>query len=306
MDAPNQVIIQEITAIKKPQRIGFINSYSLMIASKKGAFIVNWPDNATIETIYKNNDMFPVYCFLNSKKNAIVTSDPEQVNLYDLEGKITWKSNKQNASTVFTPSDKLYTLSGSTLECNTGKTFEVPGDAPFWYGIISSHPTKEKIFYTNYKPQSNSILFTVNLDEDPVITTSQELPNPSNKSDNMTFAQLHSPCENIIALSYPLNETWTLYNPENNTFILEDIQCRTLAFHPTKSLLAMLTKDGYIELYDFKIKKTISKTTESLGQVPAWESVNERVIDFSEEGDFLAVIVDKKCFVISNLYPKID
>jgi len=305
MNLPKQLTIKEITAVENPKRIGFINSHSLMIASETGASIVNWPDNVTIKNIYKS-DMFPLQCFLNNKKNAIAVSSPFRVNLYNLEGEKTWALNKQNASIVFTPSDTLYALSGSTLECNTGETFNVPGDAPFWYGVIAAHPTKEKIFYTNYEPTSNSVLFTVNLDQDPVVTTSQELPNPSNKSDNMTFAQLHSPCENIIALSYPTNETWTLYNPENHTLILEDIRCRTLAFHPTKSLLAMLTKDGYIELYDFKTKKTISRTTESLGQVPAWESLNERLIDFSEGGDFLAVIVDKKCFVVSNLYPKID
>lgn len=177
-----------------------------------------------------------------------------------------------------------------------------------WKGAITSGSTEEEIFFVKtelVEKELKSSLCTITFVEGmfpPV--SSVALPKNPDPYD-IVNARLHSPISKLIALYCSSSALWRLYDQTNKT--TTDVPaCCSLAFHPNKPFLGMLTKDGFVKIWNIIKQTIIGETSESLGTPEEGTGLVPQQLDFSEDGENLAVIVNYKCFVLSNLYPKND
>jgi len=315
------IIVQKIMAIDKPMRVAFLQKKNtLMIAGKNSVHEVNWKDD---QETGKIADHCLSYCFTNQQRTAVAGSYYKDskgvkklfgvVQLYDAENEaITWgfpfEGKPFGPSCAFTPSGKLYVIEGDgNIRCSDGKSYYFAQAADGYKGIITADNTKEEVIFTRYIDKEKSALHTMNFDRNNATITTDFVPNDFGKP----YAQLHSPISKLTALYYGSSNCWILYDRIKKTAVQTATKllqnCCLLTFHPKKeSLLAMLTNDGFVEIYDFRKDETISRIHNSIGIPTSAASVNERLIDFSPDGENIAVIVNERCFVLSNLYPAND
>lgn len=312
----NEIIIRKITAVKNPFFVSPPIKDELIIASLQKIYLVNWRNNQNLREIC-TTDKLLYSCIFSSDNKLIAAIYGRDVCLYDQDGNKKWEIVRapENPSCTFTASNTLYVLSSGTVQNSKNDIVSMlseknsPGDA------ITAHPIKEQIFYTKSLSEETSALCTINIIDDSIKLSTTELPKIShpNKFSNKPYAQAHSFTNDVIALNYPWSNQWNLYDNAKNMFIeerLADGCCCSLAFHPNESLIALLKTDGFVEIYDFINKKTIKKTTQSLGFVKSDSSVMQNIMNFSQDGNHLAIITfipeDKEykqqCFILSNLY----
>jgi len=313
-----EIVIKEITAISNPNQVSSLNNNNaLLISNPEGIYTVDWKENKKTDDILTGKYTFGI--LPNKQKTAVVVTPIEEgisirckKQLFDIETKkLIWEDNFDinpsfEPSGTFTRSGNLYMVKGDgNIHCSNGKYYYAREAGTGYKGIITSDPTEEKIFFVktdNIANQLKSSLCTTTFNEDlfPQVS-SVELP--KNSTDDIPYARLHSPISKLIALCYPLSIIWNIFDQSKK--IATDVpDCCLLAFHPNKPFLGILTKDGFVEIRDV-IKQTImAKTNESLGTPKDGTAANEGLIDFSQDGENLAVIVNNKCFVLSNLYPK--
>lgn len=310
------ITIQEITAVKKPIFIAFRNENHLMVASQKEIYTIDWKNNKRIEPVL-NPKIDMQNCLYNKQTSSIAAIDCNDVNLYNDQNKKIWHITKapNPISCAFTPNGTLYTMGSGILQNSHNETHStIPGKAPYSYISVVPHPREEKVFYTAYVSLLKSALCTIKMIENArCIFESKDLPIPSmpNKDYNQPYPYAYSPIMDIIALYYPFNNNWSLLNTETNSFIEENLECYNLAFHPKKQLLAIITKDGCVELRDILTKHIILKTAQFLTDIPLSSPLCQTTIDFSKNGDHLAFVVSaendhNKCFVLSNLNQATD
>lgn len=313
----SSIIIQRITAVKEPFFISAPIGERVIITSSKKAYLVNWKQNTKIRKIFTTT-MALQSCTFSSDNGLIAAICGRDVYLYDQEGNKKWEIIRapRNPSCCFTASNTLYELgSGMLQNSNNGivNTSSSNSTRDGWYGPITTHPTKEQIFYTEYISREKSALCDITIIDDRMYLIKKELPKTS--QSNTPYAQNHSFTNDTIALNYGLDNKWNLYDTTKNIFIEERLAnglCCSLAFHPNKSLIAILKTDGFVEIYDFINKKTIKQTTQSLGPIAANSSIMQNIMNFSKDGNHLAIVAfttqqqktsyKKECFILSNLY----
>lgn len=290
-------------------------SKAINTEDKGGACVVNWQTNTKESDIFTNNVIYP-FCFRNQQRTAIALNNIFQVASYNPDGKKTWEFAKEFSISTFSASNTLYVIDSDGIVHNSknSNTFSLPADETrgLMYDQPTAHYSQERIFFTRpcatpAKGTLQSALYTVNIDENGKIAlTWKVMPTIQHPSEYGDLPKpYHSPINDTIAFYYPFADQWCLYNPNNNEFIIEDIDnglCRILAFHPKNSnLLGLLTKDGYGAIYDIAKQTIIMKTEKSLGETTPSNSFNYQMIDFSEDGKYLAVIAGNQCFVLSNI-----
>ena len=304
-----EITIKELTAIEKPTRVAFLrNKNTAMMANENGVYEVDCKKDEKIADMVTG--YYPMFCFPNQQRDAVALFNLQKVKLYDVNKKtISWErpvtfKNNFPPSCAFTRRCLYLIETDGTVYNNLGQTYNIPeASTQGWKGIITTDSIKDKVVFTKYVDESTSALCTINFDEEPVTVTRNGTL--ANKPWDFPNAQCRSLISKLIAICYPLTCIWNIYN-ETDKAVTDVPNCCLLTFHPTKQHLAILTKDGFVEIRDILKQTIIAKTNESLGTPKLATAANERVIDFSEDGENLAVIVNEKCFVLSNLYSAND
>lgn len=313
------IVIQEVTAIERPWQVSSLkDKNTVLVSSPNGSYIVDWKENkktADIFTGKTNPGTFP-----NPQKNAVVITPwgegiRQKTQLYDIETKkVMWEESYDmnpsfGPSYTFAPSGNLYlvTMDGNVHGSN-GKFYYSRDIASDWKGIITSDSTEEEIFFVKtelVEKELKSSLCTITFDKDMFPSVSSvALPKNPDQYD-VVNARLHSPISKLIALYCSSSALWRLYDQTDKT--TTDVpDCCSLAFHPNKPFLGMLTNKGFVKIWNTIKQITIAETNESLGSPEAASGLVGQQLDFSEDGENLAVIVNYKCFVLSNLYPEND
>ncbi len=313
---PKILKVREITAVEEPQYASFLN-HDLMIANAKCAYKVDWKNNAVTKKIFDKE--FMISCFPDNTGKNVAISNLSGVKLYDQNGECTWSitspnNNTMNPSPVFTRSNILYIINATNkkLLSNTGLNCELPKELHdnFYFFKITAHD--EKIFCTtSIERATRQILHQITIHKGASISIdSQELPQrPDSDPEDFAaaFAQEHSPMRKIIALYYlggihRTPDKWELYNLETKQFITKNpLPWDLLTFHPhNPSWVAGFTHEGYLILYDMDKEKMITTTEKPLGRYiqGSCEPLLTRKIDFSPDGKHIALIVNKKCFMV--------
>jgi WD40 repeat protein len=314
MDKPAGINIKEITAVANPLYINFTNEpHIITITEKDNIFYIDWKQNKRIRTIPLS--AYPLSCFTNSQKDMIAITAVEKVTLLKMRERtiqdIPTKYNPWLSASTFTPNNTLYTIEGNGEIHSNPKTNNLPTVESDYRCTITSHHTKEEIYYIDTVRKTDTIpaqlssqLSTLHLDEKPIRISSCELPELSAKPGNLARLLFYSSIGDLIAFYYPWENMWSIYNVIDKKIIKELPRCSVLTFHPKKLIAAILTKKGYIKLYDLEKDRKISETNISSGTPPDMQALNPKCIDFSPDGEYLAVTVNDQCFVLSNLYPK--
>ena len=302
--------VREITAIKQPCRVGFFYNNNLMVANHMNAYVVDPQQNKIIREM-NFSDRCPLTCMLDNKRERIVVADLKNAGLYDKKGRVIYKpvSSTADASYVFAASGILYTMhlqdkqeKQLPLVENTrnGLQYELP-ETVNWspYAIIAAHPFEEKIFCTSHSVVEGQWLNEITIKKTGLKIDTQRLAKP-HSSFTIIHAHQHSPTCGIMAFYYPDVPGWKLYNRLTQKFITKKpLSGHLLAFHPyIPSLLALLDKDGLLSLYDIDKNMITATTQEPLDTPELIASLNEQLIDFSRDGNHIAVIVNDRCFVI--------
>lgn len=329
------IIVQRITAIDNPMRAAFLHKKNtLVINSRDGIYEVNYKENRKTADMIPNNRS--KLCAINQQRDAvavITTFDSEgvhkifgEIKLYDVKKqKLTWRhfftGKPFNPSCIFTPSGILYVIEeDGNVHSSDDKSYYFPEAKSGHKGIITADNEAEKIIFTKYVNDSASALNTIHFDINRPVVTTDLIPNIPCDTVN---AQIHNPKNKIVALHYYFNKIWILYDRINKTAVTTAKKlmqhCCSFDFHPKKeSLLAMLTKDGFVEIYDFRKDKTIARTYNSLWVPTSDSPIKQTSINFSEDGENIVVTVgteryvdknvtfDYRCLVLSNLYPQND
>lgn len=313
------IAIQEVTAIERPWQVSSLkDKNTVLVSSPNGSYIVDWKENKKTADIFTGK-ICPE-TFTNPQKNAVVVKlwgegIRGKTQLYDINTKkVMWEESYDTnpafgPSCTFTPSGNLYmvTMDGNVHGSN-GKFYYNLDIASDWKGLITSDSTEEKIFFVKtelVEKELKSSLSTITFDKDMFPSVSSvALPKNPDQYD-IVNARLHSPTSKLIALYCSSSAIWKLYDQTNKTTI--DMQdCSSLAFHPNKPFLGMLTNNGFVRIWNIIKQMTIAETNESLGTPEQGSGIVGQQLDFSEDGEDLAVIVNYKCFVLSNLYPQND
>lgn len=319
------IIVQRVTAVDNPVRAAFLNKKnSLAIGGKEGIYQVNWKQNKTTSKIIPTSQSHSF--LINQQRDAVAAIDifdnkdtneiSGAIKLYNTTNqKLDWENSfrGEKPSFTFTPSGKLYVFGqNGTIRCNDGKSYHVPQVTRMHEGAITTdNAAEEVIFTTDYINKSCSELYTVHFDAKSSAITEHLILN--NEIDTAK-ARVHSPFSKIVALHYSCKNVWMLYDRSNKRRVITDRHlnnCCSFVFHPkNESLLAIITKDGFVEIYDFRKDKIISKTNNSLWISTSDSPLTQSSIDFSEDTENLVVTVGTKdkdnnrCFVLSNLSPK--
>jgi hypothetical protein len=313
------IVVQEVTAIERPWQVSSLkDKNTVLVSSPNGSYIVDWKENKKTADIFTGKTCPET--FTNPQKNAVVVKQWGQgirgkTQLYDIETKnVMWEESYDTnpafgPSHVFGASGKLYlvTMDGNA-HCSNGKFYYSNDIQSDWKGIITSDSTEEEIFFVKtelVEKELKSSLCTITFVEGMFpLVSSVALPKNPDQYD-LVNARLHSPISKLIALYCSSSAIWKLYDQTNKT--TTDVQnCCSLTFHPNKPFLGMLTKGGFIEIRDIIKQTIVSKTNKSLGTPESGTGLVGQQLDFSQDGENLAVIVNYKCFVLSNLYPKND
>lgn len=313
------IVTKEITAISQPRQVSSLKGgNTLLVSNVEGSFIVDWQTNQKTSDLLIGK--YQIGTFPNKQKNAVVAVPccdgiTGKIQLFDIESKqLKWECETElnpyfDPSYTFAQNGDLYVVKGDgNMRCSNGQ-FYYSRDAQTGYkGIITTHPSEEKIFFTkveNIAGKLKASLGTIKFNKPLFPDVSfDELPENLDADNDRPYAQAHSSIGEIIALCYASTPLWVLYNQITKQIVRNLPNCRLLAFHPNKPLSAMLTKDGFVEISDINTGDIIAKTEKPFEAPSPAEAVNQRLIDFSEDGENLAVIVNDKCFVLSNLYPK--
>lgn len=314
MQSPiKELIVQEITVVKEPICVTFRNKNQIVVASQKRIDTVDWRNNCLEHTL-NSNGMFILNCLYNKKTQCIAAADNSEVILYDDKDKNIWQTTtKPNLSCTFTANDTLYVMGSGILQNSRDKTVvKIPGKQPNLYGNMLPDPKKPRIFYTERISLTESALNTIKIRDNNITFEKQILPIPSkiNEDSNKPYPYAYWPTEKIVALYYIWGNYWNLYDIKNKKFIEENLECYNLAFHPKKPLLALITKEGFVFLRNIFDKTIVAQTSKPLTTVPQDSPLWEKTIDFSEDGDQLALVIvsdnTNQCFVLSNLNKATD
>lgn len=319
------IIVQRVTAVDNPVRAAFLKKKNaLVIGDKKGIHEVDWKQNRLIANMMLTNRSRSFV--INQQRDAVAALhifDNERadkaaglVKLYDTKTqKLEWESSfkEKNPSFTFTPNGNLYVFGkDGNVHCSDGKSYSVGQARRMHEGAITTDNAAEEItFTTDYINKSCSELYTVRFDAKSSAITEHVILN--NEIDTAK-ARVHSPFSKIVALHYSCKNVWMLYDRANKRRVTTDRplnNCCSFVFHPkNESLLAIITKDGFVEIYDFRKDKLISKTNNSLWISNSDSPLTQSSIDFSEDAENLVVTVGTKdknnnrCLMLSNLYPK--
>lgn len=301
MDAP--ITIREITAVPQPGLSAFLKNNRAAIGNKEGWNIVDIQNNTIIKSITPGINRI----ITNKKRNLIASESGETCFLYDTKNNgPLWQHNIDFlARCTFTADDTLWVLNDNgTLFNNQGKEYPLK-NAQYTSSRLCSHPTKKQIFYilevyTEKDGLTKDTLYIANLEGHTPSVTSIPLPFRQfyNTFSNQALPAEHSPLGSIIALYYPCDNCWSLYNYENKeTFGDSDlIGCLNLAFHPTKPIIAMIMKNNLLKLYNFQTQKFVAQS--SIPEEPSLMcGIIQRTIDFSPDGKKLIFTPKNKCFV---------
>ena len=299
MDAP--ITIREITAISKPGFAAFLQNNNTATITGRTCSVVDLAHDVSIIGIPLEK---PNRVIINDKKNLIAAANHDTCVLYDTE---TYSTKWQHTIEImdrlaFTPDDTLWVLTKKGMLFNSiGKTYQIP-HAVYTDINICSHPRKQQLFYT--KPEENlakSILYALKIKND--IPTIEPMLIPprliSNFFDNSAMLSLHAPTENIVALYYPIDGNWSLYNYTEDRIINDAafVECNNLAFHPNKAIVAMVMKNKLLRLYNFKTNTLLAEINLPNPPFPSTTAINQRTMDFSIDGNRLIFMLADKCFV---------
>lgn len=327
------IVVQRITAITNPLRANFLHKkHSLMIASKGGIHEVDWKQDKPIRCIIPMQDFNT--CCINQQRNAVAGMNYDSLGktttyLYDVNKEaITWQqtfaNNPSFPTCTFTPSGNLYVVDNhGDIHCSNNKSYVLPKTEQGLITNVVADNTEEKIIFAQYINDERSILKTVTFNADQTLITKSFVKNaPHTKEDpseDTPKTKKHSPIQKLVACHFYLNNFWFLYDHTNATFIEKTTElskdCCSLAFHPKNaSQLALLTKKGFVKIYDFRKNETISETRNSLWVSTSNSRITQSDIDFSEDGENIAVVIGTKrydknnniLFILSNLYSKKD
>jgi len=263
------------------------------------------------------------------------------VERYDVtKQEVTWTlpligfdSKQASLEYTFTPSGKLYVFDQKgSIYCDDGKKYLLDTTERHITNVTADS-TEEKIIFADYNG-SRSDLHTISFDEKSRALYSGEYAvNGEESSRGPNFLQtkltpkqpitphveknalnpffnnwkrIHSPISKLIALYS--KSFWVLFDLEARKEVeaAQEIlkNCCALAFHPKEeSLLAILTKDGSVILYDHRKNKIIAQTNNPLG---ISKRIKKSCIQFSKNGETIGLIINKMLFVLSNLYQKND
>jgi hypothetical protein len=306
-----KVVPIEVTAIIQPFCASFIDANTLFIGARTGGHLVKWRENIKDRTVFTDN--CGSYCFPNTKKDKVIFSNQDSVTMYDLKGTKLWQIPGSLQSCVFTSDDIAWVIDQktNTILNSNHQDHQLSGKTDFTYSIIAAHPRKKEFFYTHAHENASEIeskLYKVNLSHDGerICVDDEELPDPTKKNNIFNQPYVQACNQNgIIALYYPFSDSWSLYHRKDKKFIAENLcegTCSLLAFHPVNScVVAILTRDGFIKLYDMLTKSIVDITSTTLGSSHQVDSLSERLIDYSDDGNDLVVIIEKKCYVLSGL-----
>lgn len=330
------IVVQRITAVDNPLRAKFLHKKnSLMVAAAQdGVYEVDWQQNKTTRLMIPTQDSNT--CTINQQRDAVAAMNYQgrqsTTYLYDVnKEKITWQltlsNNPSSPTHTFTQSGKLCVVENQgIIHCSNGKSYDLPRTEPGLITHVVADSTEEKLVFTQYANNEKSALKTVALDTNPISITKDFIKNVPPTKENPVGDTLetkkYSPISKLVACHFYFNNFWFIYDFAKKDFIEKTTKlfknCCTLAFHPkNESQLALLTKDGFVEIYDFLKNETVKRTNYSL-LIPTPDSpIAQSDIDFSEDGEKLAVTLgterydkdrnitfDYRLLVLSNLYSK--
>ena len=309
-----KITTQEITAIGKPFFVTFIDKKELMVASHEKAYVLDWKENEKIHETINFNPHIQNFLY-DKKEKSIALMLNRSVKLYNQQTKKigpTIEAPRPIACT-FMPGNGLYVMeSGKLQNTSNDAVISLPNVTLNLYDRILGHPKKECLFYIQYISKSEPVLCTIKIVGGNITFESKKLPIKPQRDDFISklYPHAYCPINKIIAFYSTVYNTWSLYNRKNNTFIEENLKCYNLAFHPKKSLLAIITKEGFVEFRHIFNNQVIAKSDQLLANVSRYSPCWQTNIDFSEDGDQLALIIDSnygnKCFVLSDLNQAID
>lgn len=318
------IVVQRITAISNPMRAAFLSKKNnLVIGGKNGISEVNWKQDKKIADIIPSGHARSF--IINQQRNAVAGLDifnnerndhvSGKVVLYDIEKqKVTWESlfKEEDPSFIFTHSNTLYVFQkDGNVRCSNGKSYHILEARKIHKDAIAADSKEEEIIFSNeYRMNSScSELHGLRFDQK---SFSISLYTTLNNEVDTAKVYAYSPFNKILALRYYRKNEWMLYDRENKQRISTNTHlknCYSFAFHPKNvSVLAIITQDGFVEIYDFYKNKTLAKTYNSLWSSTPHSSLIQTSIDFSEDGENLVVTIgagdNNRCLVLSNLYPK--
>jgi len=301
MDLP--LTVRKVTAVEEPILTGLLHNKNAVIANSSGYHIVDTNDNAIIHSILCH----PFRFALNKKKSLIGIQTFEKFLVYDtITNSITWKLDYDPSfdSSVFTANNIFWVLKeNGTMINNLGKEYLIPSSNT-GNTCCCSHPTKEKIFYTTSIALQKNLLCRINLKEGNPTITQSILPDrlPCNLIDNEPITKIHSYQGNILAFYWPIDRNWSLYDHEKQEEICKLPQCNNLALHPNKHILAMITADGLLQIYNFKEDKILDQLNMENTPYPSTTPLNEITMDFSLDGKQLIFMFRGNCY-LANIAP---
>jgi WD40 repeat protein len=155
---------------------------------------------------------------------------------------------------------------------------------------ISCHPTKKKFLYPS-KKQTISIIA-----ENPDCIIRKNITFPEK---NYISSAEYSPDATTI-ITKDSNKRCCLYDLTDNSFhYLASPKFHSAAFHPKKTILALLTNDGAIQYRNYKTRQLIA-TTNMYHNNPSTKKLFSpaKRLDFSKDGKYLAVGLAHVCLVL--------
>jgi len=186
------------------------------------------------------------------------------------------------------------------------KTFNVPlGKKPAYCVQIACHPHKKEFLYPSNE-QTVSIVKPNRFREIKEIITSEQ--------SSYIFSALYNHDASIIAM-LDTHGTCCLYNTANYSIDLLQHESSTstfsnyyisMAFHPHKNILALLTDNQTIQYWNYKTKQLIAITKNYLPKAHHEYSdiisfSRNKRLDFSPDGNLLAVAFPHACYQLEGV-----
>lgn len=299
MDAPSgpdPIVIRELTIVHQPWLAGFLAGNKALLGNHSGYNIIDIDENKTIVHI----PLLALRFVTNQNKSLIGFQTRDKFLIYNVNlGTSTWESSISQGETihssVFTADDRFWILQNGMVQSDHGDSFIVPETKNITLNV-SCDPTEKKIFFTHEKKITKNFFCQIALNQKKPIVHSIELPHRllANVTDNRPQVTLHSPVADVVGLYYAFDGNWSLYNYKKK-IIRIIAECKNLAFHPTRPIVALLMVNKTLQLYDFAKETIINKA--KIDERPYTSGLNQRSMDFSLNGKQLIFILKDQCFL---------
>jgi|GEM_PF-7128118 len=298
LTATNSYFAMEPHTITKPEWIGFMNNNTIVVGGKDGCKIF---DSKSQKILHQLTSKTITHLVVNNK--MIVCVGDKRLLFFNAKAEIIHPQRDiwQNTNLALSPiDDTLFFYHQARLglyDSLTGQRIfwkkEIPNRDPVPYStsatacpLIACHPTKNIILY----PSNKQTLLMVQPGSNPLVSMNL------NTNTKLCGGGEYSADGSAIAFNDQSQDKYFIYYLPNKNELAYELAADnkkyiSVAFHPNKSLLALLSQDNIIQYWDYVSRILIATThplTSNIGN-----SINSQTkrLTFSPDGTKLAIVL---------------